>query len=518
MKNLVKSLVFGILGWGACLGAVAAECAVARQARTPICLGANELTLATGNPSLVVWRQGAATVPVWSLSGGQVGQSIAGVTPPLPSDCAAVRVEILTMNEDAATNAQSAVYRVHLASLVPGRTLAAQGTVGKPVRTSIPSAAKTLHTTVLEGCFIVQPGVPLAMRIQREPDDAGDTYVRPEGLVQVKVTPLAAPPKAVVVEDRPGYNSWPMIQAVGDRLVCTYSRGAGHDIGEGRRDACARTSTDGGRTWTPEVAFAADPQAGEVMIGKGLDLKGAALFWVRCLGRPKSRHELYRTTDGVTFTKIAVPTLDPFPMQITDIFQTPDGLMSLWFATDYQENGKHAWGTLTSADNGVTWVQKTVERVATKGELPTEPSAVHLGGGRILAVARTENGGGSLASQFQLTSTDGGVTWTRRRTNIRDVLASTPSLVYDPKTGLVTNYYYERGRGVVKRRVVKADAVFDHPMSWPDPEGVAFGGEERPWDAGNVNATVQNGVHYLAYYSGTKSDTTVYVTAVPAVK
>lgn len=489
---------------------LAAMAAGAQQVDVPIYLNANDLTHATGRPSFTVWKHGAAAVPVWSMSGEQAGQSFSGVTPPLPLNCAAVRVEILTMNESAATNAQTAVYRVHLASLVSGMPSSAHSTDGKPVLTAIPSMARTLHTTVLDGCRIVQPGAPLALRIQREPDDAGDTYTSPEGLVQVKVTPLSAPPSAVAVESSPGYNSWPMIQAIGSKLVCAYSRGSGHDIGEGRRDAYARTSTDGGRTWAAEVVLSSDPLVGEVMIGKGLDNNGAALFWVRCIGRPKSRHELYRTTDGVTFTKIAVPQLDPFPMQITDVFHTPSGLMSLWFATDYKEDGKHSWGTLVSADNGATWVQRTVESVAKKGELPTEPSAVHLGNGRILAVARTETGGGSMASQFQLTSTDGGVTWTRRRTNIRDVMSSTPSLIYDSKTGMVSNYYYERGRGVVKRRVAKADAVFDNPMAWPDPVGVAFGCEERPWDAGNVNATVIGDAHCLTYYAGTKTDTSVY--------
>ena len=37
-----------------------------------------------------------------------------------------------------------------------------------------------------------------------------------------------------VVSEVPGYNAWPMIQAVGDKLICTYSRGSGHSIGEGR--------------------------------------------------------------------------------------------------------------------------------------------------------------------------------------------------------------------------------------------------------------------------------------------
>ena len=203
-------------------------------------------------------------------------------------------------------------------------------------------------------------------------------------------------------------------------------------------------------------------------------------------------------------------------MQITDVFKLPGGkLMSLWFATNYRKGEKSSsWGTLTSADNGRTWEQKTVEAELEKGELPTEQSAVYLGNGRILARARTEDGGASTASQFQLTSTDDGATWTRVRTNIRDVLASTPSLVYDAEKGIVYNYYYERGRKVIKRRVARVDDVWNDPLAWPVGEAVAVGDEERPHDAGNVNAVAVGGRHYLAYYSGTHADTSVYVAEV----
>ena len=51
-----------------------------------------------------------------------------------------------------------------------------------------------------------------------------------------------------IVQDVPGYNSWPMIQTVGGRLVCAYSRGSAHTIGEGARGVYSRTSTDGGKT------------------------------------------------------------------------------------------------------------------------------------------------------------------------------------------------------------------------------------------------------------------------------
>ena len=79
---------------------------------------------------------------------------------------------------------------------------------------------------------------------------------------------------------------------------------------------------------------------------------------------------------------------------------------------------------------------------------------------------------GGAAAQFQISSTDNGSTWTRRKTNITDVRESTPSLIYDPKTGLVSNYYYQRGVKKLKRRVVDAAFIFDRPESWPEPEAL----------------------------------------------
>lgn len=499
-------------------GLCVAGLALTAAAYEPIHLPAKDFSLATGNPSLQMWQKDSAVVPVWSLSGGQLGQSIVATTPPLPADCRGVKIELLVVNnESTANDTFTDVYRVDVAELAPGAPV--KTTNGKPVMNRLAAKPWTPRWLEIESFVVVQGGAPLTLRVRREPDDRSDTYDRPAGLVQARVTPLAAPPKPLLVEGRPGYNSWPMIAAIGNKLVCTYSRGSAHTINEGVRDAYARTSTDGGRTWTPEVCFAADQQVGEVMIGKGTDLNGAALFWVRCIGRPKSHHDLYRTTDGVTFEKIAEPALAPFPMQITDIFHVDGKLMALWFATRYRdgEDDNH-WGTLVSADNGRTWKQTTVELVRQKGELPTEPCVVNLGGGRLLGLARTECGGDSLASQFQLTSLDGGVTWKKTRTNIRDVMASSPSLVYDAKTGLVHNYYYERGRHVVKCRTVKADFIFDRPFDWPQPKAVVVGDELRPHDAGNVNATAIDGTHYLSYYSGTDKNTKVYVAPVVAPK
>ena len=84
----------------------------------PIILTAHQLSITTGKPSLVMMSNGTTYIPVWSLSGGTEGQSVAGLVA-LPTDCAAVKVEIVvTTDEAAAETGLEDVYRVHLSQMV----------------------------------------------------------------------------------------------------------------------------------------------------------------------------------------------------------------------------------------------------------------------------------------------------------------------------------------------------------------------------------------------------------------
>jgi hypothetical protein len=481
----------------------------------PVYLSANAMSIATGQPSLVMMSNGSTHVPVWSLSGNTVGQSVAGVVPAFSDNCGGVKVEIVVISTNMEANSQlEDVYRVHLSQLTPDAPFTSCHVIGDPVRASLPVGALHTRTIILESFYPVKPNLPLVVRIQREPKDSASTFTQPTGLALVKVTPLAVPPDPYIVQDVNGYNSWPMMQSIGEKLVCVYSRGKAHTINSGERGVYARTSTDRGKTWTPETLISHMPDYGEVAIGKGLDSTGAMLLWVRRIGK-EWNHDLYRTTDGENFTLVTTVRPEVMPIQITDIFVVPTvGLMSLWFAGKYDDNGSsHSWGTLTSDDGGKTWRQNVIESELPKIQWPTEQSAVYLGDGRIFAIARTEMGQGH--AQFQLVSTDYGTTWTRSQTNISDVLASTPSLIFDAETGLMSNYYYHRGRGVLRRRVVTPDEVFEHPLRWPVSEAVALGSAET-FDAGNVNATRIAGTHYLTFYSGKAPNTAVLVSEVPA--
>jgi hypothetical protein len=236
------------------------------------------------------------------------------------------------------------------------------------------------------------------------------------------------------------------------------------------------------------------------------------LLWVRRIGKGEWHHDLYRSTDGVSFNLVATPKLAVKPMQITDIFAVPKvGLMALWFAGDYGDKPTNAWGTVTSNDDGATWTQTTIESELPKAQWPTEPAAVYLGEGKILAIARTETG----PTQWQLVSIDYGATWKRTPTNIGDIKASTPSLILDAKTGLLSNYHFQRGKGLLRRRVVDPQRIFDHPGSWPVSEVVAIGSTST-WDSGNANATLIGDTHHVSFYSGKAPDTSVLVSVLPA--
>lgn len=319
-----------------------------------------------------------------------------------------------------------------------------------------------------------------------------------------------------IVSKVPGYNSWPMISRAGSRLVCIYSRGSEHTINENLRNVYSRYSDDGGKCWSKEFPVSTDPVFGEVPAGKGQSPDGKkALFWVRrCTGYPfMLYHDLYQTEDGIHYEKIATPSPDPAPMQITDIFHLPGGvMMSLWFAGDYGKTGKNFWGTLTSTDEGLHWVQHIVEKDLPKEEWPTEPSAVYLGNGKILAVARRESSGKDPSSppvQFQLLSEDNGVSWSKFPTNIGDISESTPSLIL-AEGGVICNYYYQRFAGLLKRRMGTVEALLKDPCAWSEPQIIAEGSCDG-CHAGNVNSVDLNGRHFLAFYSGDSRNTAVLV-------
>ena len=170
-------------------------------------------------------------------------------------------------------------------------------------------------------------------------------------------------PPPLVVQNAPGYNSWPFVQGLGNnKLVCAYSRGEKHSIAERCRGVYARTSLDNGQSWTDETMVVNTPEAGESAIGKGLDADGAMLLWVRCVG-DAWRHDLYRSTDGVSFqNRLPQRTnADADHRRLQRAESRTDVILVRWAVS--RGAGKLT-GTLTSADNGLTRKQSRRSRPA----------------------------------------------------------------------------------------------------------------------------------------------------------
>ena len=134
------------------------------------------------------------------------------------------------------------------------------------MRSKVPAAPLSLKTIELESCYPAKPGLPVIVSIERLNRDPSDTFDAASALLEIRLTPVKDRPTPFVVEDSKGYNSWPMMQALGNKLVCVYSRGQAHTINEGARNAYVKTSDDGGKTWSKETVLSDSPDYGEVPI------------------------------------------------------------------------------------------------------------------------------------------------------------------------------------------------------------------------------------------------------------
>jgi hypothetical protein len=198
-----------------------------------------------------------------------------------------------------------------------------------------------------------------------------------------------------------------------------------------------------------------------------------------------------------------------------DIVKLCNGdLMALWFAGDYTNTKNGSWGTLISSDNGITWRQQTIESGLSKEEWPTEQSLIANNDGRLIGIARMENSSASKNVQFQLESDDNGMTWKKYHTNISDILESTPALLYDKGSGLISNYYYQREKGILRRRSINFEDIWHNALHWPPSEIVTKASTDS-CHAGNVKGTFLGEKHALALYSGHKEQTAIVTLVIP---
>nr|DAV13901.1 MAG TPA: hypothetical protein [Caudoviricetes sp.] len=306
--------------------------------------------------------------------------------------------------------------------------------------------------------------------------------------------------KGFYVSTDDGYNAFPFIGVVKDKLVCVYSVGKNHTDNTSV-DIFAKTSPNG-VIWSKAKKIISTENVRDTITGLGHDSLGIIYFWNR-KGTPVNADcsfDLYKTSDGIVFTKKSSPVFDIKPSHIGDALHIPTvGVIS--FYNTYRAN-RNSYGYVLTKDGGETWSQIEIASPTTQSDTPTEIYGVYIGDGKIIALGRSEDS----AAMFQIQSNDYGKTWETKKTNITDVYLSTPTLIYGDD-GYITVYYYNRADGKLKKRRAIASTVFENPSSWGEPSNIASGAVGQ--DAGNANSVKFNGNNIIAYYSGTDTETSV---------
>ena len=297
-----------------------------------------------------------------------------------------------------------------------------------------------------------------------------------------------------------GYNAFPFIGTVNNKLVCVYSIGKSHTDNT-NVDIFAKTSLNG-VIWSKAKKIISTENVRDTITGLGHDSLGVIYFWNR-KGTPVNADcsfDLYKTSDGINFTKKSSPVFDIKPSHIGDALHIPTvGVIS--FYNTYRAN-RNSYGYVLTKDGGKTWGQIEIASPTTQSDTPTEISGTYIGDGKILALGRSEDS----AAMFQIQSSDFGKTWETKITNITDVYLSTPTLIYDDD-GYITVYYYNRADGKLKKRKAIASTVFESATSWGEPSNIASGSVGQ--DAGNANSVKFNNNIIVVYYSGTDTETSV---------
>lgn len=306
--------------------------------------------------------------------------------------------------------------------------------------------------------------------------------------------------KGFYVSTDDGYNAFPFIGVVKDKLVCVYSVGKNHTDNTSV-DIFAKTSPNG-VIWSKAKKIISTENVRDTITGLGHDSLGIIYFWNR-KGTPVNADcsfDLYKTSDGIVFTKKSSPVFDIKPSHIGDALHIPTvGVIS--FYNTYRAT-RNSYGYVLTKDGGETWSQIEIASPTTQSDTPTEIYGVYIGDGKIIALGRSEDS----AAMFQIQSNDYGKTWKTKKTNITDVYLSTPTLIYGDD-GYITVYYYNRADGKLKKRRAIASTVFENPSSWGEPSNIASGAVGQ--DAGNANSVKFNGNNIIAYYSGTDTETSV---------
>jgi hypothetical protein len=143
-----------------------------------------------------------------------------------------------------------------------------------------------------------------------------------------------------------------------------------------------------------------------------------------------------------------------------------------FYETNLVSGGAWKVGLFKTTNNGDTWTPIYMHN----GTYPvTETTVVNLGGGKMLSLSRVEGGYGvSITGLVQMTSSDGGNTWTTPiATNIGSTNINVPSLYYNGSTLLAL--FQNRATGWLQVSLGNNPlTVFNSPTSWQTAQNYEY--------------------------------------------
>jgi sialidase-1 len=242
------------------------------------------------------------------------------------------------------------------------------------------------------------------------------------GLPALAQTSRPAPEALLVIEptrEHPRNSEGDLVQLDDGSLLLVYSRFSGGAADESHAEICARTSGDGGRTWSADRVIIAGEGRQNVMSASLLKLGDELLLfylrknsWSDCnLFVRRSRDDLRTLSDSVRVTThdgyyvvnnarivqlksgrlVAPAALHP----------CPDGTQKTW-------SGNAIPISYCSDDGGRTWKSGELPKAPPLGRKTAlqEPGVIELTDGRLWMWIRTDGG-----FQYGSYSTDGGLEW-----------------------------------------------------------------------------------------------------------
>ena len=299
------------------------------------------------------------------------------------------------------------------------------------------------------------------------------------------------------------YSAWPLVGAQNGKIICIYTIADTHEATQA--NLYMKTSFDG-RVWSEKQEVFKEKAGVKGVTGIGNDGAGNALIWYRdgAPGDHRTKYELYKT-DGNTMKLVCVPDFDFQGSHIGNIFQAENNTLFSFYNT---YGLKRSFGILKSLDDGRSWEQIPIETSVDKPECPVEIDGFYAGDGKILALGRKDSPDGTIA-MFQIESSDFGVSWSKKYSNVTDSCQSSPFLIFEPKEEKIYLYYFERMTGTLKRRVAFLSEVWSNPLGWCTPE-IIVEESSRGEDTGNVKVVKMDNAHLAVYYAGTSTTTGIY--------